>query len=420
MIFGLLGGNLVWSSTALSNGNFNLSDIYNLSNNQNDSVYGQISSIDSSDLALVWQDSNFKITGSNLIDRNYDIYFENFDLNDLTKKDRLNLSNNSGFSEHPHMAVSGNNTYIAWVDNSENIKQVYFRHSNNAGQDFDKSITLSSHQSQASNVDVSAESNFVYVTWQEKSSDRSSVILRVSSDFGKTFGDEKVLSNFSNDSYPRILSQNGTVFVAWNIDIGKSSSLIRSSQASTSETIPGIYFTMSKDKGNSFSIPKLLSDSSNFGFGEAQVSAYNNYVYVTWVQKNSPVTFGNLFVAKSTDFGQRFEPNKIQLNSNIFDASNLDTFAYGDKLFLALEASVNATSSSNSGIKNNVELNKEIFFSVIGQNQTSLDRVVNLSENLGISECPSISLIPDENLASVSWEDYSPGNHEILMRQVHY
>jgi hypothetical protein len=246
------------------------------------------------------------------------------------------------------------------------------------------------------------------------------VVLRVSSDFGKTFGDEKVLSDHTSDSYPRIISQNGTIFVTWNIDSSKSSSHLRPSDANISETIPGIYFTMSRDKGNSFSVPKLLSDKYNFSFGEAQVSAFNNYVYVTWVQKNTPVTFGDLYIAKSTDYGQNFERNKIQLNSNIFDASNLDTFAYGDKLFLALEASVDATSSLDSGMKNDVVFNKEIFFSVIGQNQTSLDKVFNLSENLGISECPSISLIPSEKLVSVSWEDYTPGNHEILMRQVFY
>lgn len=417
----LLGWNMAWSNSISSNDNLYLSDVYNLSNNQNDSVYGQISSIDKSKLALVWQDSNFKITGSNLIDRNYDIYFENFNLNNLTNNDRLNLSNNSGFSEHPHMAVSGHNTYIAWVDNSDNIKQVYFTSSENAGQEFSNPIVLSSNESQASNVDVSAESNFVYVTWQEKSLDHSSVILKVSSNFGKTFGEEKILSNHSNDSYPRIQSQNGNVYVAWNIDIGKSSEPIKHSNKNSSETNPGIYFTVSKDGGKTFSVPQILSDASDFSFGEAQVSAFNNYVYVSWVQKNSPLAFGTLYVAKSANYGQNFERNELQLKpSNIFDASNLDTFAYGDKLFLALEASLNTTLTMNADMKKEQESNKEIFFTIIDQNQTSLDRLSNLSENLGISECPSISVLPHERLVTVSWEDYTPGNHEILMRQVQY
>jgi hypothetical protein len=289
------------------------------------------------------------------------------------------------------------------------------------GENFSNSIILSSNDSQASNVDVSAESNFVYVTWQEKNLDHSSVISRVSNDFGKTFGDEKVLSNYSSDSYPRILSQNGTVAVTWNIDVSKQSNHSNHENDNSSETHPGIYFTISKDKGNTFSLPQMLSNGSDFSFGEAQVSAFNNYVYVSWVQKNSPLTFGNLYVAKSADYGQNFETNKIQFKSrNVFDASNLDTFAYGDKLFLALEASINSTSSLNSGMKKGGEFNKEIFFAILAQNQTSIDKLINLSENLGISECPSISVLPSENLASVSWEDYTPGNHEILIRQVQF
>lgn len=419
--FSLLGGNQVWSSSIEPDSKFNFSDTYDLSNNQNDSVYGQISSLDKNNLALVWQDSNFKITGSNLIDRNYDIFFENFDLNGIIKDDRLNLSNNPGFSEHPHMAVSGNNTYIAWIDNSENVKQVYFRHSENTGQDFYNATILSSNESQASNVDVSAESNFVYVTWQEKNLDHSSVILRISSDFGKTFGDEKVLSNYSSDSYPRIFSQNGTVFVTWNIDVIKSSDPFNYNNAISSEINPGIYFTMSRDEGNTFGAPQLLSNASDFSYGEAQVSAFNNYVYVSWVQKDSLLTFGNLYVAKSVDYGNNFERIEIPLKpDNIFDASNLDTFAYGDKLFLALEASVNTTASLNVGMKKEGGFNKEIFFTVLSQNLTSPKEMFNLSENPGISECPSISLLPNEKIVSVSWEDYTPGNHEILMRQVHY
>lgn len=417
----LLGGNIAWSISAPSNNSVNLSDIYDLSNNQNDSVYGQIASIDKNNLALVWQDSNFKITGSNLIDRNYDIYFENFDLNNETKNDRLNLSNNSGFSEHPHLAVSGNNTYIAWVDNSKNIKQVYFRSSENVGQHFHDSSILSGDDNQASNVDVSAESNFVYVTWQEKGLDHSSVILRVSNDFGKSFGDEKILANYSSDSYPRILSKNGTVFVTWNVDVSKSSNPFRFNNSNSSVTIPGIYFTMSTDKGNSFSVPQMLSDASDFSFGESQVSAFDNYVYVSWVQKNSPLSFGKLYIAKSSDDGHNFEINEIAFNSSrIFDASNLDTFAYGDKLFLAIEASLNETSAASSSVEREVGFNKEIFFTMISPNQTSYDEVFNLSDNLGISECPSISVLPLDNRVSISWEDYTPGNHEILMRYVQY
>lgn len=417
----MIGGNLMSTINAIPSANFNISEVYNLSNNHNDSVYGQVDSHDKNNLSLVWQDSNFKNRDPNLIDRNYDVYYQNFNIDNFAKNARLNLSNNSGFSEHPHMAVSGNNTFITWVDNSGGIKQVYFRASEDGGNAFNNPIILSSNESEAYSVDVSADANDVYITWQQESANGTSIVIKTSDDFGSTFGDEKILANHGSDSYPRVLTQNGTVYVTWNTDLSKGSEKQGKNLTSGAVTNPGIYFTLSNDRGATFSTPKLLSDPSSFSFGKSQISAYDNYVYVTWIQKNTPMTFGNLFVAKSSDFGHNFETSKIPLvASGMYDASNLDTFAFGDKLFLAIEASLNSNSTLMSSSTLASELNKEIFFTVITQNQTSFHKFVNLSQNKGISECPSISVTSDENLASVSWEDYTPGNHEIFMRQIHY
>ena len=38
----------------------------------------------------------------------------------------INLSNNTGFSEHPQISASGNNVYIVWVDdNNTGYKKSY-------------------------------------------------------------------------------------------------------------------------------------------------------------------------------------------------------------------------------------------------------------------------------------------------------
>ena len=87
------------------------SKLYNLSNNKNDSVYGQIQSVNKTNFSLVWQDSNFKTRASSLEDRNYDIFFKNVNLGNVTSDETFNISNNSGFSEHPHIASSGNNIF---------------------------------------------------------------------------------------------------------------------------------------------------------------------------------------------------------------------------------------------------------------------------------------------------------------------
>ena len=39
------------------------------------------------------------------------------------------------------------------------------------------------------------------------------------------------------------------------------------------------------------------------------------------------------------------------------------------------------------------------------------NKILNLSNNTGISECPSIAI---SNHIYIVWEDITPGNHEIL------
>jgi len=172
--------NLVFSKVVNQSDDSEYSQLYNLSNNKNDSVYGQIQSIDKNNLSLVWQDSNFKIRTSNLEDRNYDIFFRNVNLDNILSNETLNISNNSGFSEHPHIASSGNNTYLVWVDNSNGHKQVFLRSSENAGETFGKSLILSNDNVNASNADIYSNDKHVFVVWQQSNSTHSSVALRVS------------------------------------------------------------------------------------------------------------------------------------------------------------------------------------------------------------------------------------------------
>ncbi len=169
--------NLVFSKVVNQVDDSGFSKLYNLSNNKNDSVYGQIQSIDKNNLSLVWQDSNFKIRASNLADRNYEIFFKNVNLGNISSDETLNISNNSGFSEHPHIASSGNNIYLTWVDNSNGYKQAFLRSSENGGKTFGESLSLSDDNVNASNVDIYSNDKHVFIVWQQSNSTHSSVAL---------------------------------------------------------------------------------------------------------------------------------------------------------------------------------------------------------------------------------------------------
>lgn len=414
-------GNLVFSEVVNQSDDSGFSKLYNLSNNKNDSVYGQIQSIDKNNLSLVWQDSNFKTRASNLLDRNYDIFFKNVNLGNISDNATINISNNSGFSEHPHLVSSGNNVYLTWIDNSNDYKQVFLRSSENGGLTFDKSLPLSNDSVNASNVDVYSNDSHVFVVWQQSNSTHSSVVLRVSDDFGKSFGNVQILSDHSNDSYPKVFADKSNVYISWNVDAdNRFHPKAAQEQEKSAGNQPGIYFIKSQDMGKSFTSPIRFDHNNSYNNGKSQVSAFDKFVYITWVQRDSVNKLGNLFTAKSSDGGQNFTIDQIPLSENqIFDAANLDTIAYQDKLFTSFEASL-IEPGSNTTDSYEPTFNKEIFLFIRGFNQTGDYTIYNLSLNPGVSECPSITINPLDNIVSVSWEDYTPGNHEIFMRSIKY
>ena len=109
----------------------------------------------------------------------------------------------------------------------------------------------------------------------------------------------------------------------------------------------------------------------------------------------------------------------LYLADQILDAANLDTFAYQDKLFTSFEGSLVEPGFNMTG-GSEPTFNKEIFLFMRSFNQTDDYTFYNLSSNPGISECPSITINALDDAISVSWEDYTPGNHEIFMRSIKY
>ena len=105
------------------------SNITNLTNNDQDSVYGQIATLENN-VYVVWQES----IGETLPKKNYDIYFMKSEDNGVTFDTPINISNNTGFSEHPQIAVSQNGIFIVWADNTKSINtEIMFTKSEDNG-----------------------------------------------------------------------------------------------------------------------------------------------------------------------------------------------------------------------------------------------------------------------------------------------
>jgi hypothetical protein len=393
-----------------TNEEITVSNEYNLSNNGNDSVYGQIFTLDNSSVYSVWQDSVGSVS-DNADSLNYDIFFKKIDFNGMNNDGLTNISDNPGFSEHPQISSSGKNVFVTWVDDSNGSKQILYRYSNNYGKSFGNVLQLSSDNYENSNVEISSFGKYVHIVWQQKNSDQSRIILKSSNDFGKTFGKGITISNYAANSFPKIFANNDNVYVSWNVDKQPYDTTLDSINDNTMHD-KGIFFSKSDDGGKKFSKPLKLNKGAYFLNGESQLSGSKNHVFISWTQKNSIYDNSKLIVAKSSDKGNTFELNLINLtNSNIDNPSNVEITSYGDSIYLALQAS----KANSAPIAND-----EIFLTLINSSDAHKTTIYNVSNNVGFSECPSISINPYSKVVSISWEDRTYGNNEILFRNLGY
>ena len=353
----------------------------NLTNNPMDSVYGQVAAWNNN-VYMLWQDS--VSPGST----NYDIFIKSSNDNGTTFGSPVNLSDNSGFSEHPQIAAYDNNVYAIWADDTSGNREVLFTRSEDNSTSFEKIKNLSNTTSDSFNQEIAVFGDNVYVVWLDQGEgDNTNILLKASADGGATFGRTvNISSNANQETFPKVAAYEGSVYVAWNM-LPENTDEIDNS---------GLFFVRSLDAGNTFD--NIIKLNREHTFGELQIAAFDETVSVVSGGLHTLDVY-DIFFTKSIDGGRSFsEPVTIDENPSFANPLNVEVGAYDEQFsYIAAQASV---SESNEEI---------LLLEMTGNNST---RVINLSNNPKISECPSIAMAGDN--IYVVWEDMTPGNHEIL------
>ena len=352
----------------------------NVTNNPMDSVYGQVAAWNNN-VYMLWQDS--MPPGYT----NYDIFIKSSNDKGTTFGSPVNLSNNSGFSEHPQIAAYDNNVYAIWADDTSGNREVLFTRSEDNGTSFDKIKNPSNNTSDSFNQEIAVFGDNVYVVWLDQDeADNANILLKSSFDGGATFGRTVHISSDANqETFPKIAAYEDSVYVAWNM----------AGDNLDERDNEGLFFVRSLDGGNTFdNIMKLNHEND---FGELQVAAFDEIVYVVSGGIHS-VDVNGVFFTRSIDGGRSFsEPVTIDGNATFVNPLNVEVGAY-DEQFSYVAAQVTVLG------------NEEILLLEMTGNDST--QVINLSNNPKISECPSIAMAGDN--IYVVWEDMTPGNHEIL------
>lgn len=358
----------------------NLSKTNNLTQNDDDSVYPQISS-SSDNIYIIWQES----VGSHGT-TNYDIFFKKSNDNGNSFGSRINLSDNVGFSEHPQIASVGNHIYVVWVDDSSGEREIMFSKSSDSGKTFSNSIVVSQDSISPYHVELAAEGQNVYIVWNSFGMEMSNIILLAkSNDEGKTFGELIEIGEGDLETYPKIAANGNEYYVTWDRRDHKDTEIL---------LIKG-----HKDYNNIQNVTQIDKlNNENIDGGESQVAADADHVIVTWTS-NIPADKKYVYISSSMNKGNVFGDN-IPISSK--NSSNVENIFIDDNSYIVWQ--------------DNIDGNHDIFYTKSNTNGTRIDKPMNVSNNIGVSECPSITV--STNGIHMIWEDDTTGNHEVLYKRL--
>jgi hypothetical protein len=356
----------------------------NLSHNNEDSVYSQIASV-RDNVYVVWEQS---VPGSDA--KNYDIYFMSSQDGGINFSDPVNLSNNTGFSEHPQIAAVENNVYVLWVDDSNGPRQVFLKSSADSGESFAPAIKLSKGNDTSFNAELTATGSKVTAVWNDYSGSHggNKIILAESRDSGLTFENIRNLGSSDSQSFPKVVSFKDQSYVTWNTN-------------STEDKSHQILFTKPVITATDLPVsPSPMKIANYLEDGESQIRAFDNNVLVFWTGSDTRGRH-NLYYVQSIDYGSNFS-KIVDISKNFNDSSNVETAFDGKNLYVAWQ-------EGDSG-------NQEIFLRKSVDGGNAFGQIINVSDNEGISECPSISI--SNNKLHMVWEDDTLGNHEIFYKSI--
>jgi hypothetical protein len=355
----------------------------NISHNALDSVYSQVAS-SGENVYIVWEQA----VGGGSNTKNYDIYLVVSHNGGLNFSKPMNISNNSGFSEHPQIVATGNNVYVLWVDNSNGYRQVLLRSSHNGGESFTPALRLSNVGNISFNAELDASGSNVVAVWNNYELSKGFVVTMVASnDRASSFENRVSLGSADRYSYPKVHVSKGQYYVTWNTN-------------QTIDSMGRILFISIGNETNA-SLPSLpLKIASYQNDGEPQIMVIDRNVMIFWTSVNQSGGH-NLYSAGSSDGGYHF--SKISnLSENFNDSSNVETASYGKSLYLLWQEGING--------------NQEILLRMTTNNFSDFGKIRNVSNNNGTSECPSLSI--SNGRLHIVWEDDRTGNHEIFYRSL--
>jgi len=174
-----------------------------LTNNTALSNYSSITS-SGSNLHVVWFDR--RDAGD------AEIYYKNSTDNGDTWSADVRLTNSLGDSYIPVVAVSGSNVHVAWYDNHDGNNEIYYKRSTDNGISWGADTRLTNNSGESRYPSIAVSGSTVHVAWSDnKGGSNYRIYYKRSTNGGISWGAEVLITNKNYYNIYSALAVNGAV-----------------------------------------------------------------------------------------------------------------------------------------------------------------------------------------------------------------
>jgi BNR repeat-like domain len=353
-------------------------DFQRLTSNAGDSNYPTLG-VSGSNLHVMWYDDVYGGDNDILYKRSTD---------DGSTWSFQRLSDNSGISKGPKVALSGSNIHLVWADNTltgggpYDPYEIFYKGSTDNGTTWSwQRLTSNSGDSVSSGIAVSDSS--VHVVWRDDTYGNPEIFYKRSTNNGSTWSFQRLTNTSGASGSPSVAVSGTNVFVAWYDNTFGNTE---------------IFFKRSTDNGATWSFQRLSNNTGNSTGPSVAVSGTN--VHVVWYDDlYSPLAHNyEIFYKHSTDNGGTWAFQQLTNNHNWSGGPSIS--AVGHNVYVVWHDETYG--------------NKEILSkrSIDGGFSWYFQR---LSNNSGWSM--GAKVVVRDTTPYVVWEDNTYGNYDIFYKQ---